>query len=79
MKRIVTPEELENNSYPLCSRCENYYNICSTIFGDAWSCTKGGNSGMVDDNRWEIENMNSNIIFDCGLYKHGTPSVNVLG
>ena len=77
--RRVTSEELRNNSYPLCRRCEHYSNNYSTIFGDACSCNLKENAAMVDDNRYVIEVRKEDLIYDCGLYTVGEPNITVLG
>lgn len=79
IKRTITKEQFDNTDYPLCRNCVNYHNAYSTVFGDCWTCTKGHDSIMVDDNHWDIETSKILEIYDCGDYEEGNTTTVVLG
>lgn len=64
-------------NYPLCSRCQYFYNDYSSIFGDAWTCSKDLDWVNVDDNNWHFEQKEK--LYGCQAFRYGEPTINVLG
>ena len=80
LKRKLTQEEIENTNYPLCTRCEHYTNLRSSIFGDCWECgLKSPICYNVSENEWNIEEEECELIYDCGMYEEGEPTIYTLG
>jgi len=80
IKRELTLEEMKSGDFPDCNNCRHYHNLRSSIFGDAWGCSKDvKHSFEVSENRWSVAMAGNTTIVDCGYFEEGQPQTFTLG